>query len=102
VEQAGLERDAAAEAVADEVDAVDLQRVEQVDGCAGEEARVIGGADRLVGVAEAGLIDGDDAEAVGEGDDARHEGALRGAESVQGEDGRAGACFDDRQARAAR
>ena len=102
VKQPDLERHAPAEAVADEADAVDLQRVEQVDGGAGEEARVIGGADGLVGVAEPGLVDGDDAEAIGERDDGGDEGALRGAEAVQGQDRRAGAGFQDRQARPVR
>jgi hypothetical protein len=47
-----LQRNPTTEAVADQVDAVQRERVEQIDASAGEEARVVGGADRLVRVAE--------------------------------------------------
>ena len=62
MQQPDLQRDAPAEAVADQVNPVELERVEQVDDGAGEEASVVARADRLVGVAEPGKVDRDHAK----------------------------------------
>ena len=72
--QAGLQRDPAAHAVPGEVGAIQLQRVQQVDHPAAEPWRVVGRADRLVGLAEAGQVDRNDAVAL------RRQGRQRGEE----------------------
>jgi hypothetical protein len=73
VTQGDLQRDPSAEAVADHVHTVQSERVEQIDAGTGEESSVVGSADRLVGVAEPGQVDGDDAKLTGEGSDRRQE-----------------------------
>ena len=67
--QPGLERDAPAHAVPDQMDALELERVEQGLHTAREEARVVGGRDRLVRVAEAEQVDRDDPVVGGQGGD---------------------------------
>ena len=62
--QPDFERDASAEAVADHVNAVELEGIEQIDAGGSEESRVVGCADRLVGVAEAWQVERDNSEPV--------------------------------------
>src|SRR5216110_1207335 len=58
-----LQRDTPTEAVADQMNPVELECVEQVANGAGKEASVVARADRLLRVAEAWEVDRDHAEA---------------------------------------
>jgi len=89
--EAELQRDAAAHAVADHVRTLDLERIERGGSRPGEERRVVGGAERHRGVAEAGQVDRDRAEVARERGDGGEEGRLGGAQAVQQQHGIAAA-----------
>jgi hypothetical protein len=80
--KAELERHPPAEAVADHVRAFDPELVEERHDRVREEARVVGRAERLVGVAGAGQIDRDGVESGGKGGDGRQHRDLGAAEPV--------------------
>ena len=64
------------------------ERVEQLDDAAGEERRVVRGAERLGRVAEARQVDGDRPVVRGQRGDGRQERGLRRAEAVEHDDRR--------------
>ena len=61
-----LDRHPTAHAVADQVRALDPELVEQRDHAVGEVGRVVGGYERLVGVAEPGQVEREHPVAIGE------------------------------------
>ena len=79
--QADLQRDPSAHRVADQVGAVDRQRIHQAQHVAGEEAGVVGG-ERLGGGAEAGQVDRVHGVVGRERGHGLVEGALRPAQPV--------------------
>ena len=72
--------------MAEQVRAIELERVEQGAHPAGEEACIVGGGKRLVGIAEARQVDRDRAEARRERGHRRQELLLRRAEAVDQDD----------------
>ena len=86
VREAGLDRHPAAHAVAGDVRALDAERVHGGEHRAREPGRVVGCADRLVGLAEAGQVERHDPVAVGQRGHRREERRLRPAEAVQAHD----------------
>ena len=80
--QPDLDRYPAAHRVADQVGAVDRQRVHEAQHVAGEELGVVGGGQRLRGGAEAGQVDRVDGVLGGQRGDGLVEGALGAAEAV--------------------
>ena len=80
--QPDLERDPAAHRVADQVGAVDRQRVHEAQHVAGEELGVVGSAERLGGGAEAGQVDRVHRVLGRQRGDGLIEGALGAAEAV--------------------
>jgi hypothetical protein len=89
VAQADLDGHAAAHAVADDVGALDLQRVEHGDHGAGEEPRVVARAQRLGRVAEPGEVERDGPARGRQGGHGGQERGLRRAQAVQEDDRRA-------------
>ena len=69
---------------------LDVEGVEKTGDGAGEVWRVVGGGERLVGVAEARQIDGDHPMGISEGGDGGQERGLGAAEAVEADDGVAG------------
>ena len=98
VQQAGLDGHAPAHAVADQVRALDLQRVEQRRDRPGKEGGVIGGPDRLDRVAEPGEVDGDRAVRASQGADRGQKRGLGGAETVDEDDRISATSFGHRDA----
>ena len=92
VREAGLDRHPAAHAVAGDVRALDAERVHRGEHRAREPGRVVGRADRLVGLAEAREVERHDPVAVGQRGHGREEGRLRAAEAVEADDRLAARC----------
>ena len=67
--------------------AIDPEFVEERRDCSGEVRRVIGRAQGLVGLPEAGQVDRDHPPLVAEGGDGGKEGGLGRAEAVEADDG---------------
>ena len=84
--EARLDRDAPAHAVAGHVRVLDSERVHRLEHRAREPGRVVGSADRLVGLAEAREVDRDHAVVVRERVHGREEGRLGAAEAVHADD----------------
>ncbi len=84
--EAELQRHAAAHAVADHVSLVDVQLVHQRGDPGGEVLGVVGGGDRLVGLAEAEMVGSDQPVLVRERRHGGQEGGLGAAEAVEKQD----------------
>ena len=89
IQEPDLQRDAPAKAVADQMNPLELERVEQCDDSAGEEASVVARADRLVGVAEPGEVERDHAIAGAQRGHGGQERSLGAAQPVYGHQRRA-------------